>query len=148
MRTNVLHLKFLNTNRFFDLKNSGNELVLVSIKNEEMKIPYSNLKKIYIKKNKFNSRIKTVFSLLLILVLFLAMLTSHPEFIIVPLLLSLPLLSKTNRFKSYYLQVELQDGTLFSKRFYSDKKHFYINTVNRIKSDLFYYQINGYQQVE
>jgi len=140
---NAITIKSPASNRFFDIKNSDNELVLINTKKEEISIPYSDLKKIYIKKNKINVSLQKSLVAVLLLLFSITSYMSHPEIGFVPMMLGIPLLSKTHRFKWYHLQLELQDGTVFSKRFYCDKKHFYINAVNRIKSDLFYYQVNG-----
>lgn len=131
------------TQHFVDLENNPSELLMLTAEMKEITILYADLKNIYIKKNKFSLSTKIGLAFLLLILFSIATFTSHQEIALLQLMLSIPLFAKINSYKWYHLHLELYNGTLFSKRFYSDKKHYYIKTVHRAKSDLYYHQI-GY----
>jgi len=143
MNPQTTYATVMTTNRFVELKNNEIGLILVNTKKEEISIQYSDLIKIYIKKNKFNSSTKIGFVFLLLLLFSIASFTSHQEIALLQMMLSIPMIAKISHHKWYHLNLELQDGTLFSKPFCSNKKHYYINLVSRIKSDLYYHQIES-----
>lgn len=140
---NPKKIKTLGTaiHRFVELKNNESGLILINTKNEEFSIFFSDLKKIYIKKNKFNASTKIGLALLLLILISATSLTNKPEISFIPIMISVPLLDRINRYKWYHIHLVLQDETLYSKVFYNKKKQYYINTVNHIKRDLFYDQI-------
>lgn len=112
-------------------------LILIHKKQEATSISFSEIEKIYIKKNKLNLKIKIgmlsfLLSMALASTFFLSM-----EMVLFSLFLYLPILTWMKNFKTYRLQVLDSSNTLFSKQFYTINKQEHIDLVNTIRKEIF-----------
>jgi hypothetical protein len=114
-----------------------NGLILVQNRIEMTSISYSDIVKIYIKKQRLEPKIK--FGILFVLMLPLAssMVYLPIEMVLISLFLYLPIVVWMYDFKSYRLQLIDESQTLYSKKFTSFNKQEHIDLVNSIRKEIF-----------
>jgi hypothetical protein len=134
---------------FTSLSIVENGLILKNKKKEESTILYSELSKIYIKR----CQLSLVFKLAFILIpLFLTSIFVH--FFPIDMLLFvvsiplIPLFVWVNNYKWYELNILLNDGAFYIKKFYIKAKYEHINLVNGVKKEIYEYQIECNYQFE
>jgi cellulose synthase/poly-beta-1,6-N-acetylglucosamine synthase-like glycosyltransferase len=112
--------------------------VILTIKNNEVRLVlFSELKKIYIEKRKFNFLNKMILiSVLLILTVFLIYYLPT-EMVLVASMLYIPLIVKMETYKSYQLHLQLNDRTVFFKAINANKKQEYKKMVTAMTKEIF-----------
>lgn len=118
-------------------------LLIINTKKEIVTVLFSDLNKVYIKKNKLS--FLTITAIFSVFLLFLAVssLFIPFELVLAASILLIPLLVKLNTFKWYQLNVLLNNGDLIKKTFNTKKKYEYINLVNAIRSEVFFNRIES-----
>ncbi len=141
MKTITSSTKAFNFNRiapFDTLKIDGKRLVLINKKEEEFTILFSELDKIYIKRRQFSFFIKvgiTVASLFLISIIANYVLIEIVPFAVV--FFFIPIFVWMNKYKWYQFNVLINDGKIFSKTFYKEKKQGQFILLNMVMDEIF-----------
>lgn len=123
-------------------------LIVVNKKEEKTTIMFSELNKIYIKKQKFNNFNKIGFLTLVLLLIFISSFYIQLELLVASSFLYIPLIAKMNTYKWYQLNILLVDGTFFNKNFYMTSKQEYINLINAVRKEIFENQTNSQIQIK
>jgi len=116
-------------------------LIINTKKKEEKFFLFSEINKIYIRKNKFSffNKVGLIFLLVLHLVFFSFYFPI--EIILLISILFIPLIVKINTHKKYQLHIYLQNGSYYIKDFKTHTKQEYINFVNLVRKEIFSTQI-------
>lgn len=112
-------------------------LILIRKKQETNSISFSEIEKIYIKKNKLNPLIKIGMLSFLLSTALASIFFWSMEKVLFSLFLYLPILTWIKNYKTYRLQVLDLSNTLFSKQFYTINKQEHIDLVNTIRKEIF-----------
>ena len=132
----------LNTSTKFDgLTVDETGLILINKRKVENTLLFSEIKKIYIKKNKFSFLQKAGIVTVLFVLLTISTFYLPTEIVLSASFLFIPLMVKLNNFKWYHLCLLDQETTLYYKIFYSNNKEEHINFVNTVKNEIYYNQI-------
>ncbi|QBN17872.1 hypothetical protein [Flavobacterium nackdongense] len=114
-----------------------NGLIVVQNSIEMSSISYSDIVKVYIKKQKLEPKIKFGILLVLLLALATSMVYLPMEMVLISLFLYLPIFAWMYDFKSYRLQLIDKSQTLYFKKFSSINKQEHIDLVNTIRKEIF-----------
>lgn len=140
-RTSVIARTITSTNKFDSLKVVENGLLLKCQNKREIKIPYTELDKIYIKKCKLNPFVEFLCIAFPFLFVYIAM--QYLPFylmILVSVITVLPVFIRVINYKWYKLFVFLNDGTFFTKRVSLHKKTENFSILNRVEKEIFDYK--------
>lgn len=129
---------FTITNTPFTSKSDNKNGILVKVNNkEEINILYSQINKIFI--NKFKLCTLNKLGLIAIpivsLILLLSFLPLIPSFLLF-LFIGIPIFVKVYQFKCYQFNIELHDGSYFTKMFFVKSKHNYISLVREVRNKI------------
>lgn len=128
----------ISTKKFNNLTLVDNGVILKINNKEETTVLFSELDKIYIKKHKLNFLNKIGFLSIMLILLYISILYLPIEIVLFTSIPFILLIAKINAFKWYQLKIFLNDGTLFKKVFYAEKKYEYINLVNSVRKKIFH----------
>lgn len=114
-----------------------NGLILIKKRKEENTILFSEIKKIYIKKNKFSFLQKAGIVAILFVFLTISAFYLPTETLLLALFPFIPLVVEAINYKWYSLCFLDQNTTFYFKTFNSTNKYDYINLVNTVKKEIF-----------
>jgi hypothetical protein len=126
-----------NIKRIEDLRCNRNGLLLIQNCIEIKSISYSDITKVYIKKQKLEPKIKFGLLFFLLVPLASSIVYLPIEMVLISLFLYLPIVVWMYDFKSYRLQLIDKSKTLYFKKFNSFTKQEHIDLVNTIRKEIF-----------
>jgi len=137
MNTIIKPLANNNIKKIEDLRCNNNGLLLIQNSIEMTSISYSDIVKVYIKKQRLEPKIKFGILFVLLLPLASSIVYLPIEMVLISLFLYLPIVVWMYDFKSYRLQLIDESQTLYFKKFTSFTKQEHIDLVNSIRKEIF-----------
>lgn len=128
----------ISSSTFESLDRIENGLVIKNKKKEEIKIEYSALFKIYIRKCKLNLYKKIgILSLLLLLIPALDNYLPIELIIFAIGILAIPMMVKLNNYIQYQLVLQDYEGAIYKRNFGVKTKQEHINLINIVRKEIF-----------
>lgn len=132
--------KTISTTKFDCLTYSQDGLILNYRNGKQIEIPFEKLDKVYIKKYRLNPFVEFLcISFPFLLVLMSMEYLTFSLMILLSIIFILPVLKIVINYKWYRFNVQLKDGTFYSKRVSVDKKKENIITLDEIQRKYLHY---------